>query len=76
MTCRRIEARPYATKHAAPPVPAGTGGAFALHLHGLAYTFRYAIDSTKLQTQLHWHPTTPFEHGIEKTVRWYLSHQD
>ena len=36
----------------------------------------YAIDSTKLRTQLGWHPATPFEQGIEKTVRWYLSHQD
>lgn len=32
----------------------------------------YAIDSTKMQQELHWHPATPFEQGIEKTVRWYL----
>ena len=40
------------------------------------HDLRYAIDSTKLQTQLHWHPATPFELGIERTVRWYLEHWD
>ena len=37
---------------------------------------RYAIDSTKLQTQLGWKPQECFETGIRKTVQWYLSHQD
>lgn len=36
---------------------------------------RYAIDSTKLQTQLGWKPQECFETGIRKTVQWYLSHQ-
>ena len=36
---------------------------------------RYAIDSTKLQTQLGWKPQECFETGIRKTVKWYLSHQ-
>ena len=36
---------------------------------------RYAIDSTKLQTQLGWRPQECFETGIRKTVEWYLSHQ-
>lgn len=36
---------------------------------------RYAIDSTKLQTQLGWNPQECFETGIRKTVQWYLSHQ-
>ena len=36
---------------------------------------RYAIDSTKLQTQLGWKPQECFETGIRKTVEWYLSHQ-
>lgn len=37
---------------------------------------RYAIDSTKLQTQLGWKPKECFETGIRKTVQWYLAHQE
>ena len=37
---------------------------------------RYAIDSTKLQTQLGWKPKECFESGIRKTVQWYLAHQE
>ena len=34
------------------------------------------IDSTKLQKELGWEPSLQFEEGIEKTVRWYLDHQE
>ena len=40
------------------------------------HDLRYAIDSTKLKTELGWEPSLQFEEGIEKTVRWYLDHQD
>ena len=40
------------------------------------HDLRYAIDSTKLQKELGWEPSLQFEEGIEKTVRWYLEHQD
>ncbi len=40
------------------------------------HDLRYAIDSTKLKTELGWEPSLQFEEGIEKTVRWYLEHQD
>jgi dTDP-glucose 4,6-dehydratase len=33
---------------------------------------RYAIDATKLETELGWHAEEDFDSGIEKTVRWYL----
>ena len=33
---------------------------------------RYAIDATKLETELGWRARETFETGIEKTVRWYL----
>jgi dTDP-glucose 4,6-dehydratase len=33
---------------------------------------RYAIDATKLETELGWRAQENFETGIEKTVRWYL----
>lgn len=37
---------------------------------------RYAIDATKIKTELGWQPTVSFEQGIEKTIQWYLDHQD
>ena len=40
------------------------------------HDLRYAIDSTKLKTELGWEPSLQFEEGIEKTVQWYLDHQD
>ena len=40
------------------------------------HDLRYAIDSRKLQRELGWEPSLQFEEGIEKTVRWYLDHQE
>lgn len=37
---------------------------------------RYAIDATKLQSELGWKPSVTFEQGIEQTVDWYLDNQD
>jgi dTDP-glucose 4,6-dehydratase len=37
---------------------------------------RYAIDATKLETDLRWRARETFETGIEKTVRWYLDRSD
>ena len=37
---------------------------------------RYAIDATWIGKELGWQPEETFETGIEKTVRWYLDHQD
>lgn len=37
------------------------------------HDFRYAIDSTKLQTELGWRPDESFDTGIVKTVDWYLA---
>ncbi len=42
----------------------------------LGHDARYAIDSTKLKTELGWEPSLQFEEGIEKTVRWYLDNQE
>lgn len=37
---------------------------------------RYAIDFTKLHTQLGWSPQENIESGLRKTVQWYLDHRD
>ncbi|MCJ8510588.1 dTDP-glucose 4,6-dehydratase [Rhizobium lemnae] len=36
---------------------------------------RYAIDATKLESELGWRAHENFETGIEKTVRWYLDNE-
>lgn len=40
------------------------------------HDMRYAMDPTKIATELGWYPETPFHEGIRKTVLWYLNHQD
>lgn len=39
------------------------------------HDMRYAIDPTKIATELGWYPETPFSEGIEKTIRWNLDNQ-
>ena len=40
------------------------------------HDFRYAIDATKLQTELGWKPIESFESGMEKTIKWYLENRE
>ena len=37
---------------------------------------RYAIDATKIKTELAWEPSLQFAEGLEKTIDWYLNNQD
>lgn len=37
---------------------------------------RYAIDPTKISTELGWLPETSFDKGIVKTIYWYLDNQE
>ena len=37
---------------------------------------RYAIDNTKITTELGWKPAYTFEEGMKETIRWYLEHRD
>ena len=39
------------------------------------HDLRYAIDPTKIHTELGWLPETKFEDGIQKTVQWYLDNK-
>lgn len=42
----------------------------------LGHDKRYAIDNTKIQTELGWKPSLVFEEGIKITIDWYLNNQD
>ena len=37
---------------------------------------RYAIDNTKITTQLGWKPKYTFEEGIKETIQWYLDNRE
>ena len=36
---------------------------------------RYAMDCSKLRAELGWRPQETFDSGLQKTVRWYLEHE-
>ncbi len=40
------------------------------------HDLRYAIDATRLNTELGWTPSLQFEEGLEKTVDWYLANEE
>ncbi|MDD4371489.1 MAG: dTDP-glucose 4,6-dehydratase [Anaerostipes sp.] len=40
------------------------------------HDMRYAIDPTKLETELGWKPTYNFDTGIAQTIQWYLDNED
>ena len=37
---------------------------------------RYAIDATKIKTELGWSPAVTVEGGLRQTIEWYLTHED
>lgn len=37
---------------------------------------RYAIDWTKIHTELGWSPSVTLEEGLQKTIAWYTEHRD
>ncbi|WP_336744620.1 dTDP-glucose 4,6-dehydratase [Aureimonas altamirensis] len=39
------------------------------------HDLRYAIDATRIETELGWQAQENFESGLEKTVRWYLDNE-
>ena len=40
------------------------------------HDMRYAMDPTKIATELGWYPETTFKEGIKKTILWYLDNQE
>nr|WP_302578392.1 dTDP-glucose 4,6-dehydratase [Methanobrevibacter arboriphilus] len=41
----------------------------------LGHDKRYAIDSTKIKSELGWKPKYTFDNGIKKTIGWYLNNE-
>ena len=37
---------------------------------------RYAIDCSKIETELGWHPQVSFGEGLRATIQWYIEHPD
>jgi len=42
----------------------------------LGHDRRYAIDNTKITTELGWRPAYTFEQGMKETIEWYLNNKD
>ncbi len=40
------------------------------------HDLRYAIDATKIQTELGWTPQETLTEGLKKTIEWYLNNRD
>ena len=40
------------------------------------HDLRYAIDPTRIRTELGWRPSVTLDQGLEKTVHWFLENED
>jgi dTDP-glucose 4,6-dehydratase len=60
--------------------PRVDGASYATQITSVAdrpgHDKRYAIDASRIGDELGWRPQETFESGIEKTVAWYLAHED
>mgnify|MGYP000388447648 CR=1 FL=1 len=59
--------------------PRGDGKSYADQITYVAdrpgHDARYAIDPTRIRTELGWRPSVTVEEGLEKTVQWYLDNE-
>lgn len=40
------------------------------------HDLRYAIDASKINKELGWHPSVTFEEGLQATIDWYMDNQE
>ena len=40
------------------------------------HDMRYAIDASRIESELGWQPSIQFEDGLKETVRWYLDNAE
>ena len=40
------------------------------------HDFRYAMDASKIQTELGWAPEMNFEQGLAETIKWYQENEE
>ena len=57
-------------------VPGTSDGLVRYVTDRAGHDLRYAIDASKLRHDLGWAPSVLFEEGLERTVRWYLEHEE
>lgn len=77
-TKRNIEVIRMLCEHLDGMAPANTPHAdkIAFVTDRPGHDFRYAIDASKLETELGWKPRMPLLAGLEDTVRWYVDNRD
>ena len=60
--------------------PRADGGAYEQQIQFVAdrpgHDARYAIDASRISTELGWTPSESFSSGLDKTVAWYLANED
>ncbi len=39
------------------------------------HDLRYSLDTSQIETQLHWKIQTDFATGLQETIAWYRKHQ-
>ena len=59
-----------------PPAPQGGYESLITYVTDrLGHDHRYAIDATKIETELGWKAKYDFDHGLRATILWYLSNE-